>query len=70
MARRIHEFLVTWLVLWQDESGTEIDRLDDPDFPAELVTSANVSTTTTCLRFIDPYRGASSIERNGCALTA
>jgi hypothetical protein len=46
---------MTWSVVWQDEHGAELGRLDDPGFPSELLPADDEPVTTACLRFIDPY---------------
>lgn len=46
---------MTWPVVWQDERGVELGRLDDPGFPPELLPANDELPTTACLRFIDPY---------------
>ena len=46
---------MTWPVIWQDENGKELGRLDDPGFPRDLLPPDDGSPTSACLRFIDPY---------------
>ena len=46
---------MTWPVIWQDEHGEELGRLDDPGVPPELLASEEKLLTSACLRFIDPY---------------
>jgi hypothetical protein len=46
---------MTWPVIWQDERGEELGRLDDPGFLPELLPPSDEPSTTVCLRFIDPY---------------
>jgi hypothetical protein len=46
---------MTWPVIWQDEHGGELGRINEPGFPPELIDSAIASASTACLRFVDPY---------------
>ena len=46
---------MTWPVIWQNEHGEELGRLDDPGFLPELLPPSDESPTTACLGFIDPY---------------
>lgn len=46
---------MTWPVIWHDEFGEELGRLDDPGFLPELLPADGEQLTTACLRFIDPY---------------
>ncbi len=46
---------MTWPVIWQNESGEDLARLDDPGFLPELLPRNDEPPTTACLRFVDPY---------------